>query len=91
MFSRGINVSHAIKSQEAFKVVWRKSDESGTGWDEAGAIGTNRAEARKNPAPQMCQRRARAKRRHGGRGVVGERTQISPSEPKGNAVEGGER
>jgi hypothetical protein len=43
MFGCGINFSHAIKSQEAFKVVWRKSDESGTGRDESGALGTNRA------------------------------------------------
>ena len=48
MFSDGINVSHAIKSQEAFKVVWRKSDESGTGRDESGALGTNRAQVGTN-------------------------------------------
>jgi hypothetical protein len=48
MFGCGINFSHAIKSQEAFKVVWRKSDESGTGRDESGALGTNRAQVGTN-------------------------------------------
>jgi hypothetical protein len=48
MFSGGINVSHAIKSEEACKVVWQQSDESGTGRDESGALGTNRAQVGTN-------------------------------------------